>query len=621
MKKVFLALVAGAFCISLSAVDLTLRATPVVNIPLTDMYSVGYGGSVQADVDLFGFMTAGVEGFAGISPITSLKENAAFYGGGAGLGFYYFPLSRLYLGAGAAAGIYQMSAAVGSNEPISDFYYRAYGEVGFRVSPSFTITANGGFSSFLVNKASPLKNEINAGVGVRYTIPLGKRGSSSIQTFPTQDSAVFPLFMRSYKENPLGSITIKNNEGAELRNVHVSFRAGKYTASTLESALIKKINKHSSVEVALYSDFSGEILKLTEDGKIAGEIVMDYELLGKKMQTVQNAVIQVYNRNAFNWLSVAALSAFVSSETPEVLELAKYIAGIERNNFYYGMDRNVQIAAAMHEGLRVAGIKYSGDKLTPYLEYHLSEELDTIQYPLQTMNYLGGDYDDIGILMASCLESVGVPAAFLITDDDFIVLVGTKTKPGNEENVFASADSVLSDGETVYMGLSMVNFEKGFAKSREVASNTIKELLAGEGYAEFVNIEDEWVNYPPAVFSENGTYFEKPTSAAILEKTEEAIKTYVNTDLAVVLERARQTKDSNKIGMALVRMGRYADAKAEFTKANTVKSLNNLASVYMVEKNYTQAAATYQKVLKMDPENKVAAKGLENANTYSKVGN
>lgn len=616
MKKVLAAIFAGMFITSVFAVDLTLRATPSVNIPLGNIYSTGFGGTIQADADLFGFMTAGLEGSANIAPISALNNNSSFLSGGAGIGAYYFPLSRLYLGAGAGAGLYQISTKI-KEESTSfvDFYFRGYGEVGFRVSPSLTISGTGGFTSYLVNGSKPIMNAINAGVGVRYTIPLNKKASSTIQTAPSQDDAVFPLFMRSYKDSPLGSLVIKNNEGAELRNVHVSFRAGRYTASTYESAVIPKINKHSSINVDLYSDFSGEILKYTENGKIAGEVVLDYELLGKKMQTVQNAVISVYNRNAFSWLDPAALSAFISAETPEVFEIAKYIAGIARNNFYTGMDRNLQMAAAMLEGLRAGGITYSGDKITPYLDYHVSDEIDYIQYPLQTLNYLGGDYDDIGILLASCLESVGVPTAFLVTDNDFILLVATNAKPGTEENLFASADTVISDGTTIYFGLSMVNFEKGFAKSRAVAAEAIKEILNAEDTnAVFVSVEDSWAYYPPAVFTENGAYFTKPASNDITTKTNEAIKDYMNTDLSEVLARARKTNDSNKIGVALMRLGRYDEAKKEFTKANSTKALNNLATIYMIEKNYAQAAETYKKVLTMDASNKIATKGLENAN-------
>jgi hypothetical protein len=43
--------------------------------------------------------------------------------------------------------------------------------------------------------------------------------------------------------------------------------------------------------------------------------------------------------------------------------------------------------------------------------------------------------------------------------------------------------------------------------------------------------------------------------------------------------------------------------------------MNNTANILMIEKNYTAAAAQYRRVLEKDPSNKVAQKGLENANS------
>ena len=43
--------------------------------------------------------------------------------------------------------------------------------------------------------------------------------------------------------------------------------------------------------------------------------------------------------------------------------------------------------------------------------------------------------------------------------------------------------------------------------------------------------------------------------------------------------------------------------------------MNNVANILMIEKNYSAAADQYSSVLKKDPENETALKGLENANS------
>lgn len=617
MKKFFLGIfIAAGVISSASSLDIVLRGNPGIMFPSNTDYSTGFNGNVQLDADLFGFLTAGVEVNLSSSNIDSLNQNIMNYGGGLGLGAYWFPFSRLYLGAGGAFGVYQFNSKIDDeNINWSDLYWRGYGELGLRFSPSFTLTGSGGYISYLVNNSDPLMNAPFAAIGFRYSIPVGKKGSAAFVTSSSQDDSALPVFMNAYRTCPLGNISIRNNQGAEVRNVHISFRAGKYTASTYESASIPLIKKYGVIEVPLYSDFSAEILRFSENGKISGEIVIDYEFLGKKLQAVQNAVISVYNRNAFVWSDSTGLATFISPETPEIMEFAKYVAGIARNNFYTGMNRNLQMAAAMTEALRISGIRYNQDKTTPYKDFHSTDKVDYIQYPLQTMNLSGGDYDDMGILLASCLESVGVPTGYLPLDDDFIVLVGSGVRPGAEGNSFGNVSGLIVDEENVFFGISMKNLEKGFSVARNSASKSIAAALSSEeGNYEYTNVHAAWEVYIPCAFSENGAYFEKPGSGAITKSFTAAVQDYMNTDLAEVLTHARKSGDSNKIGAVLLRLGRYSEAKAEFNKLNTASALNNLATVYMIEKNYSAAASTYKRVLAKDPSNRIALKGLDNAN-------
>ena len=82
-----------------------------------------------------------------------------------------------------------------------------------------------------------------------------------------------------------------------------------------------------------------------------------------------------------------------------------------------------------------------------------------------------------------------------------------------------------------------------------------------------------------------------------------------------MLANAKASGDPNKIGLALVRIGRYAEAKSEFSKSSSTTAMNNLASVYVIEKNYDAAIRQYMKVLERDPENETAKKGIDKANS------
>jgi len=627
MKKVTALLLTAAInVLSLSALDLTFKIDPLVSFPTGEYLEPAPGFAVSGGVDLFNLFTAGLEGgYLMEKPAkTSSSINTIF--GGLNLGVYYYPLSRLYVGAGGSFGVDTCITQIqGGSEgddsknpdPFSDLYYRAFGEIGFRVNPSFSINAVGGYAGYGLSSGKDFVTGPFAGISLRFNAHVGgdsKRSSISVRI--EQDSEVFPVYSSVYGYEPFGTIIVKNNDGAELRNVQVSFRAGKYTDGTKLCGTSSRINRHKAEEFPLYADFSSEILQFTENGKISGEVVIDYEFLGKKMTVVEPVIVAVNNRNAFIWSDNAGLSAFISPDSQEIAVFAKEVAGITRNNLYTGMNANLQYAAGMVEALRLVGIGYSEDTLTPYADYHLSYDMDSVQYPLQTLQYLSGDYDDLGILLCTCLQTVNVPTGYMPLLDDFIVLVRLEISPGAALSNFASTDGLIIDeeNEAVYLALSMKNLEKGFTASYKAGSEAVANCFEDEeNYYEFIDTTDAWSIYKPVAYTTDSSV-SGPKQDDLVSAVKSAIQDYISSDIEEVIKRARAAGDSNKLGVALVRAGRYTEAKREFQKLSTPAAMNNTANILMIEKNYSAAAAQYKAVLAKDPTNKTALKGLENAN-------
>lgn len=620
-KKISIFLVLSIIFSSTFAVEFSFRANPTLVMPQKEYFKTSFGAELQADVCLFNCITAGLEGAYFNMAQEQMSSSMNLFNGGLGLGAYYNLFSRLYVAGGGSFGLYKWFQTDDSLKyDGSNMYWRAYGELGFRITPAVTVTANGGYVSYISNNEDRVFiSGPFAGIGLKYNFVTGKKGSGASSINLQQDGIVYPLFQQMYRISPIGTVKITNGESSEIRNVTVSFRAGKYTSSAYHGEKINTMRRMETRELPLYVDFSSDLLKFSEDGKLSGEVVMEYELLGKKKYAVQTVALSVGNRNSYEWGNNESLAAFISGNTPEVLEYAKYVAGVARNDFYSGMNRNIQFAAAMLEALRSSGIKYSNDKTTPYAEYHTGRKKDFIQYPLQTMNYVGGDYDDIGILFASCLESVGVETAVMPVDNDFIVLVGLGVKASQAENHFADVETLIIDEDNVYFPLSMANLEKGFVKSRTEGGKIIKQANTDENCSfEFIPVHAAWEIYPPAVYTGLGSSLATPSTSSIEKNMIAAIKDYIATDLEGVIRNARASGNPNKLGMAYVRAGRFAEAKAEFNKAaanGSVAAMNNIANIMMLEKDYAGAAAQYKKVLQKDPQNSTAKNGLENANS------
>lgn len=618
MKKIISLLSTLSLVASVFALDLSFRITPQMIFTQGQYYGNYIGASLQTDVKFFNLLNVGLEGSYLTTKPDNVDKNINLFNAGLGAGVVYSPFSRLSVGAGAAFGVSILSTDIIS-ESISDLYWRGYGEVGFRITPTLTINATGGYSSYILNNGSPVFSGPFAGVSVQINTVVGNKGSGACDVDFRQDGNVYPLFQQVYRQSPVGSVTVTNGESAEIRNVYVSFRAGKYTSSALRSEKINNIKPMGRVDFPLYVDFSSELLKFSENGKLSGEIVIEYELVGKKKVSVQPISLSVSNRNAYVWGNNESLAAFVSSETPEILEYAKYVAGVARNDLYSGMNRNIQFAAAMFESLRASGITYSGDKTTPYKEYHLSNKTDFIQYPLQTMNFLGGDLDDIGILLASCLESVGVSTGFIPYDDDFIVLVGMDIKPNQAGNHFGDLEGLIIDENNVFFALSMANFSKGFVRSRSEGAKLIKKILSdAEHEYEYILVHDVWEVYPSAIYTGTGSTLLKPVQNIVVKNMSSSINDYIAVDLDAVIKNAKSEGNTNKIGMAYVRSGHYSEALNEFNKGaakGNVASMNNMGNVLLIQKDYAGAAYWFKRVLAKEPENATALAGLEKANS------
>ena len=632
MKRAAIIALLVSNMLSLSALDFVFKIEPTVMFPGVTQpnMQVAPGVTVQADLDFLNLLTAGVEGGYLFEQPKATDDGINTIFGGLNLGVYYYPISRLYLGAGAGFGIHSIMTQVQKldseeateKKTLNGLYYRGFGEVGFRINPSLCINLAGGWSSYAAGTAlgQGFISGPFAALSLRMNGHVGTNGkSSAINVRINQDFDVFPVYSTVYGYEPFGTIYVKNDEGAELRDVHVSFRAGKYTNSAKLCGTVSKINRHTTVEFPLIADFSDEILGFTEDGKISGEIVIEYEFLGKKMSVTEPVIVSVCNRNAFVWGDSSALAAFISPDSQEIATFAKEVAGITRNNIYTGMNANLQYAIGIIEGLRLIGMGYSEDNTTPYATYHLDTEMDSIQYPLQTLQCLSGDYDDLGILVCSCLQTINVPTGYIPYDDDFIVLVKLNMGANQALNNFASTDGLVIDydADEVYLALSMKALDKGFTASYKAGADVVEKIFSNEdAYYDFIDTTDAWTSYKPVAFSTNSSVT-TPKQDALVKNIKSAIQDYIASDIEAVIKRARDAGDSNKLGVALVRAGRYSEAKKEFQKAadkGSISAMNNVANILMIEKNYTAAAAQYKAILQKDPSNKTATKGLENAN-------
>lgn len=637
MKKVYSFILALFMTAAAFSYDFTLKVTPTAMFPFlsagAQKYDVaGYGGFVDVGMSFFDFLNVGPElGF-----ILLPKYNAkALEGGnepnvyivplGLQAGVFYYPFSRIEVAAGIAAGAYG-SFTNGRSHYAP--WYRAYADINFRINTRISAGLDVSWFNCQNNTwfGNPGAAGITAGLVVNFKFSTEK-ASGLVDAQIECDENVFPLIYTIYKSNPIGTITISNNESAEIRNVKVRFRAEGYTASEMECGTIRMLRKNRSEQIPFYADFSDKILRFSESGKVSGEIVIEYELLGDKRVSVVPVTVSVYNRNSMRWVDSSILSSYVSTNAPEILELSKFFVGVARNHFRTGLNKNMQFAMYVYEGIRSLGIVCEEKSDTPYNSTHLDFTLlDYIQYPYQTLSYRSGEKDDIGVLFMSMLESVGIGAAYIPLEDDFIVAIELGDNEQALLNLFNNTDNLLVVNDKIWIPVSMSLIHKDFAESWKRGVQKVTEALDAELDVDFIILSDAWQTYPPSGFSSSETTTKIPSEKELVKAGEDDLAKYITQEfgpqIAAVQERIKTEGASvslyNRLGLLYVRAGMYDNAVSVYevsAKMGSVPAMNNLGNILSLQKKYAKAKEWYEKVLVVDPQNETARKNLDRIET------
>ncbi|MCL2758961.1 MAG: hypothetical protein FWD22_01980 [Treponema sp.] len=631
-KCVFFLLLTACFLsigTSLSAFDFSFRPNGFVSIPAGDgneaedgneRYSMGGGGGLGFEIDLstiwpnplgLGY-TFGIEGGLLINPMQGDNAlNVSFYSFGGAAGLYFFPLSRLLIRADGAVGLYQ--SALEDTVSSAGMFLRYGGELGFRFTPGFLVAANMGWRQYHEDSgSSPLFNSgmyagLTAQLSFRTGAGTGREGAGAVLD---QYGAVYPAFMRLYQTSPIGTITIRNTENAEIRDVRLYFRAAGYTASEFLCGSVSIIPRGRNAQLPLFADFSSAVLRFSDRGRILGELVIRYRFLGEEREVVRAVTVAVNNRNMVSSNDATALASFISPTSPEVLDYARFVAGLARANPRIGHNENMQFAIWLFESLRAAGIRL-GETYTGEGE---------VQFPAETLAFGTGDSRDLAILFAAGLESVGIQSAFIQTDDDLLVAVSLDTTQRGAETLFNGLSRILVVDDNAWLPLSMKSFNNGFTAAWTQGASIITRAFESDG-ADFVTMEYAWGVYPPAPLPEQGRNVLHTDAAAATREVNRVYQQYIEQELNPLVRQvqaqitARPTAAlHNRLGMVLVRVGRTADAKASYERAagmGLVSAMNNRGNLALAERDFAGAERWFRQALARDSSNAAALRGME----------
>ncbi len=606
--------------------DFVVSVTPLLSIPVgpsiegenLQLFSVGGGVGIKGDfIPSFApFLYGRLSGEMWLSPLNKADSSLTFIFGGGNGGLYYNILPWLAVKMGGGGGMYLALSDFGM---VRNPYAEGGLELDFRLGPALTLRL-GGTYKYLFTPTVPLYEGFTAQVGISYDLKGSKKGRD-LQIDHTL-KPVFPLFYSHYDKNPIGEIILINKETLPLEKVKVSFYVKQYMDTPRSCSEIKMLPAGGKERLPLFALFNDSIFKVTEGTKVAGEIIVEYLYIGSERKIALPVTVQIYNRNALTWDDDRKVAAFITAKDPVVQRFAKNVIASTQKEVFPIISENFRNAFALFQALSAHNMSYSVDPQTPYHAYSNTEEkIDYLQFPVQTLAYRAGDCDDLSVLYASLLESVGIPTALITIPGHIYVAFDCGLSPEKAEKLFDIQNDVLIRDNTVWIPVEITLIKEGFVRSWRIGLQEWAEAKQA-GTEGFYLVRDAWKIYEPIGFLEGSTAIPFPSSEEVVEKCKKEVlrffEMYVKERVLVIQKEGERSKlqaeqIANRKGIVYAQFGFLDKAIEQFKlasqKGNYPPALTNLGNVMYLKGDMEGALQQYQAALRVMPDSVPALLG------------
>ena len=276
---------------------------------------------------------------------------------------------------------------------------------------------------------------------------------------------IYPAYYQFYNMYPLALVTIKNVAGYSIDINLTSFIAN-YSERPKESGFIK-VDKGKTIDIPVTAIFGARLQNVVH----RKPAVLDIEIEARAGQTVKrefSAQLTVHSRNTWNG-EVDKLGFFVTPDDKDILTLSRTI--VNKNNFSVRNElEHFKKAELIFNELQHRGIHYHRDPNIPFYKD------DRVQYALETLKIGSGDCDDLVVLYASLLESLGINTAFVEVKDPkkrigHLYLMFDTGLPANQGKLISSNEKRYisrknsSDQKTIWIPVETTLIENGFEKA------------------------------------------------------------------------------------------------------------------------------------------------------------
>lgn len=603
----------------------SLNVEPTLFLPQrasAGVFSLGGGAELGATVDLVlpvygsggvGYTFVPTLGPGNLSIITALA------GGGLRADLSDTIAYRLGLFAGGYIGVYDDLLAYNPSTELRT-------SIEVELGGAFRVRAGAGYSYHVGSVGlGPLdENSLAEGLSVRIGASLQPGAAASgprqprIEIDEPRFDNVFPVFYQYYNDAPLGTVAITNGERRPIEDVTVSFLVNEYMDAAKRSAIIERMEPGETVEVPILALFRSDVLEITERTSVASQILVEYREGEDVLNAERTETLRILNRNNMTWDDDRKAAAFVSANDPTVLRFARNITAAVRSEGQVAVNERLRTGMAIFQALKLYGMEYVIDPDSSYIELsENSSALDYLQFPQQTLDFRTGDCDDLSILYASLLESVGIRTAFITIPGHIYMAFALDMDEDEARQTFRRPEDLIFRDDEAWLPVEITLVRDDFLAAWDTGAKQWREN-DGAGTADFIQVRDAWTTFSPTAFGSEAVAINVPQTPEVIPDYTAILDEFINREIgpqvAELEERIEATNGNprliNRLGTLYARYGLYEDARVQFDRVllqdpDYLPALVNMGNIYYLRDDRERALEYFARARNVradDPE-------------------
>jgi len=417
---------------------------------------------------------------------------------------------------------------------------------------------------------------------------------------------IFPSQVNYYAYNPLAKIEVENSAKSEIRNVKVSIFIPDYMKLPSEQ-IVSQIDAGKKQTFNLSATLDAkQLFALSANAAAQAKVELSYLYNGQPQTRSLTKPVTLYSRNTINWKRGESVGAFVTPTDEAVVNFSRYVVGSVKNNDSLNakLPRNVVYALAVWNAVRANGYSYISSPWKP------SEQdiLDLVAYPVETLASRTGNCSATSVVMASCLENLGVKTKFLATEDHIYLMFDTDVLPKNGYMVSKNGKEYIVDEGKVWIPLEATMIDQPFMAAWIKGAEEYYEYTGSGKKIEVIDTRKAMAAFPAANLSLPSKAVETPPAEKIALYASQDFTDYLYHQSQITGSALAELTDQdtpeakNKSAIIQAQAENYDAAIATLAGVSTWQAENTLGNAYLLKNEIDKAQEHYQKSLAINKE-------------------